>query len=1060
MINKLQLAVLATVTTGMSYAQFCGGGPTSSAGNNLESFDFVGATSTISYTGCAGGSGVTGVEDQTAMVADVVAGSAYSLDAVFGSCNTTMSYGVTSIWVDWNADEIFQNTELVTDYSGNFPDTVAMSVTVPANAVNGNRRMRVLQRNYGSLPVDPCASFTRGSVTDFTLAVTGGTGCAPALGLNLVASTNASAELAWSASATSTAYVVEYGTQGFTPGTGTSATVTTALTQTISGLSGNSMYDFYIRSICGPGDTSTYVGPVTANTFALGAYMDWDKACPTSNFIDITTTGTDLDLGDDAEATITMPFPFLYQGVYVNDLRIGNNGGLLINAPTGNIWSYMSGTNGMFPYTQDLDSDINGVEVPGVFHEVMGTAPNRQLVIMWKDRTRYSGSNNPNPATFEIIIDEASQDFWYVYDDVDMGNENYDYGKDAEIGILGVNRDIVVSDNDNAYLRAYSCIHFFNTDCPNVSDITTIDYLPNQIGVSWSAGIAGESNWTIEWGLPGFTPGNGIGSASTTSSTYTITNLSPLTEYEIYVYADCNPTTSASGNSLLATTATACANPFGVTVGVGVDSIMPTWNWMPNGSGSMATGFNIHYAPVGTPLFGGTTYTADALNFTEDIEDPSIISSGIYEIYMQTVCGTNDTSLWVGPINFIADRSNDSLCLAQELATDGTVYLLSNNGASLQVGESTINPPVTNYTDDMGWGSSGIYKSMWYTFVAPASGSVWISGRDEGYNGRIAVYGTTDCADFSQFTFMGGNDNANLGSYSQAPEFIVCGLTPGDTYYLLQSTNSSSTSNGTFSIKMEEVNLNAGVAEPVFNACLGDTVNLFNTVTGYDVEYGNWLDLENTSQLINDSLFATSILASRVYEFMYEVKWGCALDTVRTQVEIYAPSNAGDATPINVCKNEPINLFQGLTGNVNLGGSWYDPQNNVITSNIPSAGPVPGQFNYDYITGNGVCPNDTALVVVVVDPTCDFLGLDEMETGAIELYPNPSTNVVNVASASTHADLNLQVIDVNGRVVVSKTKFLSQNEVNTVDVSALSKGMYIFKLYNNEVVKSIRVIVE
>ena len=68
-----------------------------------------------------------------------------------------------------------------------------------------------------------------------------------------------SVELSWTSAATS--WEIEYGTTGFTQGTGT-AVVTGTNPHSLTGLNATTSYDFYVRAICGAGDTSTWVGPV------------------------------------------------------------------------------------------------------------------------------------------------------------------------------------------------------------------------------------------------------------------------------------------------------------------------------------------------------------------------------------------------------------------------------------------------------------------------------------------------------------------------------------------------------------------------------------------------------------------------------------------------------------------------------------------------------------------------------------------------------------------------------------------------------------------------------
>src|SRR5690554_6560112 len=59
--------------------------------------------------------------------------------------------------------------------------------------------------------------------------------------------------------------------------------------------------------------------------------------------------------------------------------------------------------------------------------------------------------------------------------------------------------------------------------------------------VSWTVGNT-ETNWNISWGTPGYTPGdsNEINTGTTSGTPdFQITNLTPLTSYDVYVQADC-----------------------------------------------------------------------------------------------------------------------------------------------------------------------------------------------------------------------------------------------------------------------------------------------------------------------------------------------------------------------------------------------------------------------------------------------------------------------------------------------------------------------------------------
>ena len=88
--------------------------------------------------------------------------------------------------------------------------------------------------------------------------------CPAPSALSATAATS-SASLDWTEQGSATQWQLEYGTIGFTQGSGTSAFVTTK-PHPVSGLSSATQYDFYVRSICGPNDTSAWSGPMTFAT--------------------------------------------------------------------------------------------------------------------------------------------------------------------------------------------------------------------------------------------------------------------------------------------------------------------------------------------------------------------------------------------------------------------------------------------------------------------------------------------------------------------------------------------------------------------------------------------------------------------------------------------------------------------------------------------------------------------------------------------------------------------------------------------------------------------------
>jgi len=58
-MKKITLLLAMMLVSTFTWAQYCAGGPTSTADSNVQQVDLVGATTNISHTGCPG---VTGAE--------------------------------------------------------------------------------------------------------------------------------------------------------------------------------------------------------------------------------------------------------------------------------------------------------------------------------------------------------------------------------------------------------------------------------------------------------------------------------------------------------------------------------------------------------------------------------------------------------------------------------------------------------------------------------------------------------------------------------------------------------------------------------------------------------------------------------------------------------------------------------------------------------------------------------------------------------------------------------------------------------------------------------------
>jgi hypothetical protein len=480
-----------------------------------------------------------------------------------------------------------------------------------------------------------------------------------------------------------------------------------------------------------------------------------------------------------------------------------------------------------------------------------------------------------------------------------------------------------------------------------------------------------------------------------------------------------------------------CANPTNIVVNTEIDSIITNWTW--NQTILPSTGFNMQLVNAGSAFSTGTTYVLDN-NFNDTLFDVNFMAGQSFQMYLQTVCG-QDTSYFIGPFNVVMPLSNDTICGAQMLPVDNVMHVFNNNGASIDANEIAMVPPVTGAQTETGWENQNLNLTTWFKFIAPPSGSVRVNCTGMTYNGQAAVYSTSACDNIASFQMISANDNDMMGT-SVAPNFTACGLTPGNTYYILHDAFDGTS--GNYGIAIKEIILNAGVQGEVLQICYGDTVNLFNGIANYQTG-GVWTQTIPTLGL-QGNLFITNGLASIPFTFTYTLTDGCANDSSPAEVDVFPPSQAGLDGAFTVCKNEPFNLLQGLGGIVDLGGTWYDPSNNPLAGNLDTAANIPGFFNYDYIVGNGVCPDDTSNVLVTVDGTCDFTASIGDVSGSFEMYPNPTTDVLNIENGMDFTIENIQVLDMQGKVVFLLTKGNFANDSIQLNMKQLETGVYMIRL--------------
>lgn len=170
--------------------------------------------------------------------------------------------------------------------------------------------------------------------------------------------------------------------------------------------------------------------------------------------------------------------------------------------------------------------------------------------------------------------------------------------------------------------------------------------------------------------------------------------------------------------------------------------------------------------------------------------------------------------------------------------------------------------------------------------------------------------------------------------------------------------------------------------------------------------------------------------------------------TAQSQIDTCAV--AGEDSTIFVCPDDTLNLFDGLAGNYNTNGIWYNPVDSVV-ANPYNFDPfdIPGQYNFTYINQHPGCLPDTATMSMVVEPAgCDFWnwGIQEFDISGISVYPNPVHNRVTVQNVAPNVHSQYRLCTLDGTVI--QRSELPKSTLNTIDISHLKPGVYWLHIWN------------
>lgn len=235
----------------------------------------------------------------------------------------------------------------------------------------------------------------------------------------------------------------------------------TAPASTTPGVVGQSPFNSASRQLVFASDDDA---PADIQVRVLGslAYSDYDFVSSSQPFVDACDGG--VELAPSPAATLPLPFPFTLYGATSSTAQVGLAGVIAL----GDKHAVLSGHNldlpsasapgsAIFPFWDDLAYGTSG---GAVCARTLGSAPNRQVVITWKNLDFLAPKDAGAHLTFSAMLSEGSDSIDVVYADM-TGPTDRASGAWATFGVQDIGGYAATSVFHEAYFAtgdAYSLI--------------------------------------------------------------------------------------------------------------------------------------------------------------------------------------------------------------------------------------------------------------------------------------------------------------------------------------------------------------------------------------------------------------------------------------------------------------------------------------------------------------------------------------------------------------------------------------------------------------------------
>ena len=802
-------------------------------------------------------------------------------------------------------------------------------------------------------------------------------------------------------------------------------------------------------------------------------------SAPLTGFTDLSNFANN----DDGYKNIPLPFTFPFFGSNYNSINVVTNGYVTFGAAA-TTFSPSAIPNAATPNNfaalcwVDLNLTSGSIDTFRV-----GTAPFRKFVVQYTNVPYFSFS--PNTVSGQIIIYESSGMIDVMVTNVQAAATNKTLGIENSTGTAGYSpagRNLAqwnASSEGWRFFPAYSFVWTPNgpgtgintgeetnpmvtanptttttytvtisnaTGCTASATTTvTVNPLPtvtvsgttticNGSVTALSASGANTYSWTPATGLSSTTASNPTANPTTTT-TYTVTGTSAAGctgTTTVTITVNPLPTITVSGTTTICngnntTLSASGANTYSWSSG-GTSSdeiVSPTTTTTYTVTGTDANGCSntatstVTVNPLPTVNLGpdmaacgstvldaqnaGSTYVWSESSTTQTI---TVSTSGNYSVVVTDANGCSNSDAINVTIN-----TPPTVALGPDVTQcGGTVVLDAQNaGSTYAWSESSTTQTITV-------SSTGTYSVV----VTDANGCTGTDAIDVTINPLPAVNLGPDITQCGGSVMLDAQNAGSSYAWSTTETTQTITVSTGGTYSVTVTDGNGCSNTDAIDVIINTpptVNLGADITQ-----CGGNvTLDAQNAGASY-----SWSDGSNTQ---------TITVGNGTYFVVVTDANGCTgSDTVNVTINpgVTPPSLGNDTT---ICSPDSILLDAGAGYSSYLWSNGSTDQS--IYANATNA--------YTVTVSNPFgCTASTTINVTV--SVCTGTGVS-MNENALNVYPNPSEGLVYISSGSDLSLLNIEILDMNGKLVYSSmNKEVKKGFSKELDLSSLADGVYSIRL--------------